>query len=92
MVVGVEPAMFEARFPVAGSGGAVHCSRSNRFPCSISKTLDFSQMDTIASLHRCCIGREKVQSKARVKSGSESVGIWQQKVEGVSMAVSQYLP
>ena len=76
MVVGVELAVLEPRFPVAGPGGAVHRRRSNRLPRSVSKTLDFSQIGTIASRHRCCVGRGKTRSKARVKSRSESVGVW----------------
>ena len=43
-------------FPVLLFDCAVHSRRSNRFPRSVSKTLDFSRSGTFASLHSWLFG------------------------------------
>ena len=68
----VEPAVRFPRLPVALAFGPVHCSRSNRFPRSVSKTLNLNQCGTVASDHVWLSGNGKVVSKEEQKSRSES--------------------
>ena len=67
-----EPAVHFPRLPVALAFGPVHCSRSNRFPCSVSKTLNLNQCGTVASDHVWLSGNGKVVSKEEQKSRPES--------------------
>ena len=70
--VEVEPAVRFPRLPVALAFGPVHCSRSNRFPRSVSKTLNLNHCGTIANAHDWLSGNGKVVSKEEQKSRSES--------------------
>ncbi len=60
--------------PVAVPFGAVHCCSSNCLPCNVSKTLDFSQIGTIASCQVCCLGNGKAISNDETKSLSDKFG------------------
>jgi hypothetical protein len=70
--VKVEPAVRFPRLPVALAFSPVHCSRSNRFPRSVSKTLNLNQCGTVANDHIWLSGNGKVVSKEEQKSRSES--------------------
>ena len=67
----IESAMRLPRFPGSLPCGPIHCRSANRFPRRVSKTLDFSQRGTAASVHCCCSGRGKVVLNDEQKSGSE---------------------
>ncbi len=68
----VEPAVQFPCLPVALAFGPIHCSRSNRFPRSVSKTLNLNQCGTVASDHAWLAGKGKVVSKEEQNSRSES--------------------
>ena len=70
--VEVEPAVHFPRLPVALVFGPINCSRSNRFPRSVSKMLNLNQCGTVASDHVWLSGNGKVVSKEEQKSRSES--------------------
>ncbi len=61
--VEVEPAVRFPCLPVALAFGPVHCSRSNRFPRSVSKTLNLNQCGTVANNHVWLPVNGKVVSK-----------------------------
>jgi hypothetical protein len=68
----IEPVVRFPRLPVALAFGPIHCSRSNRFPRSVSKTLNLNQFGTVASDHAWLSGKRKVVSKEEQNSRSES--------------------
>ncbi len=71
----VEPAMHLPCFPVAMPLGSVHSRSDNHFPCSISKTLYLSQLDTVASVHCWLPGSGKAVSNDEQKLMSDSAEV-----------------
>jgi hypothetical protein len=68
----IEPAMRLPRFPVAMLLGSVHSCSANRFPRSVSKTLDLNQLGTDASVHCWLPGRGNAVSNDERKLLSDS--------------------
>jgi hypothetical protein len=68
----IEPAMRLPRFPVAMPLGSVHSCSANRFPRSVSKTLDLNQLGTDASVHCWLPGRGNAVSNDERKLLSDS--------------------
>ena len=67
----IESAMRLPRFPGSLPCGSIHCRSANCFPRRVSKTLDFSQRGTAASVYCCCSGRGKVVLNDKWKSRSD---------------------
>jgi hypothetical protein len=67
----IEPAMRLPRFPVAMPLGSVHSCSANRFPRSVSKTLDLNQLGTDASVHCWLPGRGNAVSNDERKLMSD---------------------
>ncbi len=67
----IEPAMRLSRFPVAMPLGSVHSCSANRFPRSVSKTLDLNQLGTDASVHCWLPGRGNAVSNNERKLMSD---------------------
>jgi hypothetical protein len=68
----IEPAMRLPRRPVAMPLGSVHSCSANRFPRSVSKTLDLSQLGTVASVHCWLPGSGNAMSNDERKLVSDS--------------------
>jgi hypothetical protein len=68
----IEPAMRLPRFPVAMPLRSVHSCSANRFPRSVSKTLDLNQLGTDASVHCWLPGRGNAVSNDERKLLSDS--------------------
>ena len=64
--------MRRPRGPVAFAFGPIHRCSSNRFPRSVSKTLDLSHCGTVARVHAWASGNGKTMSNDERKSVSES--------------------
>jgi hypothetical protein len=59
----VEAAVYRPRRPILVPFGSAHSRRSNRFPRSVSKTFDLSQVGTPTRCHTCLFGRGNARSK-----------------------------
>ena len=71
----IEPAMRFPCFPVAMPLGSVHSCSANRFPRSVSKTLDLNQLGTDASVHCWLPGRGNAVSNDERKLMSDSADV-----------------
>ncbi len=68
----IEPAMRLSGRPVAMPLKSVHSCSANRFPRSVSKTLDLSQLGTVASVHCWLPGSGNAMSNDEQKLVSDS--------------------
>jgi hypothetical protein len=74
VILWVEATVHCPHAPVAVAFGAVHCCSSNCLLRNVSKTLDFSQIGTIASCQVCCLGNGEAISNDETKSLPDKFG------------------